>query len=143
VRLRAATAADLPRLAAWNHELIEDQGADTKLGLAGLEVRMRRWLAGDYRAVMFEAETGPAGYALYRVDQDGVQLRQRYVARPLRRRGIGREAVRRLLAEEFPRATRVWLQVLEQNAVGLAFWRALGFRPHARALLAPAESETR
>jgi ribosomal protein S18 acetylase RimI-like enzyme len=141
VKLRAATAADLPRLAAWNRELIADEGADTKLDLAGLEARMRRWLAGDYRALILEVDAGPAGYALYRHDEDGVHLRQLYVARPLRRLGIGREAVRRLLADEFPRGARVWLQVLEQNATGLAFWRALGFRPHARTLLAPAENE--
>jgi ribosomal protein S18 acetylase RimI-like enzyme len=104
---------------------------------------MRRWLAADYRAVVFEADAGPAGYALYRVDEDGVYVRQLYVARPLRRRGLGREAMRRLLADELPRGARAWLQVLEQNARGLAFWRALGFRPHARTLVAPAESERR
>jgi GNAT superfamily N-acetyltransferase len=141
VKLRAATAADVKRLAAWNRELIEDQRSETQLDLAGLEARMRRWLAGDYRAVIFEADAGPAGYALYRSDEDGVHLRQLYVARPLRRLGIGREAVQRLLRDELPRGARVWLQVLEHNATGLAFWRALGFRPHARTLLAPEESE--
>jgi ribosomal protein S18 acetylase RimI-like enzyme len=138
VKLRPATAADLPRLAAWNRELIEDEGADTKLDLAGLEARMRRWLAGDYRAVIFERDGGPVGYALHRRDEDGVFLRQLFVARALRRRGFGREAVRLLLAD-LPRGARVSLQVLEHNAVGLAFWRALGFRAHARTLVAPAE----
>jgi GNAT superfamily N-acetyltransferase len=143
VKLRAASAADLPRLAAWNRELIEDEGADTRLDLAGLEARMRRWLAGGYRAVVFESDAGPAGYALYRVDEEGATVRQLFVARSLRRRGVGREAVGRLLREEFPRGVRVSLEVLEQNAGGLAFWRALGFRPHARTLVAPAESEGR
>lgn len=111
--------------------------------VAQLEERMRRWLAAEYRAVLFEAADGPAGYALFRSDEDGVYLRQFLVQRALRRRGLGRAAVRLLLEEVFPRGVRVWLQVLEQNEGGLAFWRALGFRPHARTLVAPTEGEVK
>jgi len=139
VRHRFATAADLPRLAAWNRELIEDQGSDNPMTVAQLEARMQRWLAGPYRAVLFEVADGPAGYALFQIDEDGVHLRQLLVPRALRRRGVGRAAVRLLLDEVFPRGARVWLQVLEQNESGLAFWSALGFRPHARTLVAPAQ----
>lgn len=53
--LRAATEADVPLLARWNRELIEDEGADNLTSPAELEARMRAWLAGDYRAVIFEA----------------------------------------------------------------------------------------
>jgi GNAT superfamily N-acetyltransferase len=139
VKHRFATAADLPRLAAWNRELIEDERSDNPMSVAQLEERMRRLLAGDYRAVLFEVADGPGGYALFRVDEDGVYLRQLLVPRALRRRGLGRAAMHLLLDEVFPRGARVWLQVLEQNESGLAFWRALGFRPHARTLVAPVQ----
>jgi ribosomal protein S18 acetylase RimI-like enzyme len=141
LKQRPATVADLPRLAAWNRELIEDERSDNPMSLAQLEERMRRWLAADYRAVVFESDDRPVGYALFRSDEDGVHLRQLLVLRAHRRRGFGREAVRLLREEVLPRGVRVWLQVLEQNERGLAFWGALGFRPHARTLVAPWETE--
>ena len=139
MRQRAATAAALPLLARWNQELIEDEHADTALGLTQLEERMRGWLAASYRAVIFETDDGPVGYALHRPDESGVHLRQLFVARTCRRRGLGREAVRLLLREVLPRGVRVSLEVLDHNEAALAFWRALGFRPHAQTLLAPTE----
>jgi hypothetical protein len=73
---RAATAGDIPLLAAFNKELIEDERADTLLDLHALECRMRGWLTGDYRAVVFEVERKPIGYALFRPDEQGLHLRQ-------------------------------------------------------------------
>ena len=61
MRQRSADAADLPLLAAWNRELIQDERADTALDLAQLEARMRAWLAASYRAVIFETGDGPIG----------------------------------------------------------------------------------
>ena len=139
MRHRAASTADLPLLGAWNQELIEDERADTALDLAQLEQRMRSWLADSYHAVIFETDDGPIGYALHRPDESGICLRQFYVARTCRRRGLGREAVRLLLREVFPRGARVSLEVLDRNEAALAFWRAMGFRTHAQTLIAPAE----
>jgi GNAT superfamily N-acetyltransferase len=136
VDFRFAGEADLPLLAAWNEQLIEDERAVTRLDRAGLEARMRVWIAAEYRAVLFEEAGQPVGYALFRPDEAGVYLRQFFVARERRRRGLGRRAVGLLLEYAFPRGCRVSLQVLNQNAAGLAFWRALGFADSAQTLVA-------
>jgi GNAT superfamily N-acetyltransferase len=128
---RSADSADLPRLAAMNRALIEDEGAANRMSLGELEARMRGWLAGEYRAVIFEIDGAPVGYALFRPDESGVHLRQLFVDRAHRRQGLGREALRRLQAELWPAGARISVEVLVGNARGLAFWRAVGFADHA------------
>jgi ribosomal protein S18 acetylase RimI-like enzyme len=132
---REATDADLDRLAAWNRELNEDERAENLLGVDALRERMRGFLAGAYRAVIFEEAGSPVGYALYRPDESGVYLRQLFVERALRRRGFGRRVVEVLLAEILPPGVRVTAEVLVHNDRALAFWRAVGFRDHALALV--------
>src|SRR5207237_7212068 len=69
---RFATAADVPVLATMNQQLIRDEGHRNAMTLPALERRMGEWLAGGYRAVLFE-ETGEAiGYALFRSDPEFV-----------------------------------------------------------------------
>lgn len=128
---RFATAADLDRLADWNRQLIEDERADNPMDASQLRERMRGWLAASYRAVIFEIDAQPVGYALYLPDEDGIYPRQLFVDRAQRRRGIGRRAVERLRTQVFPSGTRVTLRVLVHNEPALAFWRALGFADHA------------
>ncbi|MGH7288270.1 MAG: GNAT family N-acetyltransferase [Myxococcota bacterium] len=135
MEFRFANAADLPLLAALNEQLIEDERAETRLDPAGLEARMRGWLAAEYRAVLFEADGGVVGYALFRPDEQGVYLRHFFIARDQRRRGLGRRAVALLLERVFPRRSRVSLQVLNHNAAGLAFWRAVGLADSAQTLV--------
>ena len=134
MRHRVAGEGDLDRLAAWNRELIEDERAATPLDVAQLRERMRGFLAGPYRALIFEEDGEPVGYALYRPDEDGVHVRQLFVARGRRRRGVGRRIVERLCDDVFPRGARVTVEVLVHNGAALAFWRAAGFADHAIAL---------
>ena len=136
VDFRFAGSADLPLLAAWNEQLIEDERADTRLDRPGLEARMRGWLAAGSRAVIFELDGHGVGYALFRPDEPGIQLRHFFIARERRRRGLGRQAVVLLRERVLPRECRVSLQVLNHNAVGLAFWRAVGFIDSAQTLTA-------
>jgi len=102
--------------------------------LIQLEERMRRWLDSQYRAVLFEEGSQTVGYALFRSDEEGVHLRQFFIVRELRRHGYGREGVRMLLEEVWPKGNRVTVEVLDQNGSALAFWQAIGFRDHARTL---------
>ena len=93
---------------------------------------MRRWLASEYRAVIFELASEPVAYALYRPsDNGGVHLRQFFVVRSHRRKGLGRRAIALFRRQVVPMGGTLTLEVLVQNQVGLAFWRALGFREHA------------
>jgi ribosomal protein S18 acetylase RimI-like enzyme len=131
VQLRSATDADFPLLAQWNRELIEDERADNAMTLGQLELRMRGWLAGDYTAVIFEASAEPVGYGLFLPDESGVYLRQFFVSRAHRRRGVGREAFRLFRERCVPQGASLSLEVLVHNERALAFWRAVGLREHA------------
>jgi GNAT superfamily N-acetyltransferase len=128
---RFAAASDAALLAGMNHQLIRDEGHRNTMTVAELEDRMRRWLEGEYRVVVFEENRRPAGYALFHNDAEFVYLRQFFVCREVRRQGIGRAAMQWLLANVWNGAARVRLDVLVGNAAGIAFWRALGFGIYA------------
>jgi ribosomal protein S18 acetylase RimI-like enzyme len=84
--------------------------------------------------VLFEEDGVTVGYALYRDnDGGGKYLRQFFVAREQRRRGVGRRAMQLLLTEVLPE-TRLVVEVLSSNERGREFWHALGFTEYALTL---------
>ena len=95
---RIATLDDVPLLARMNRQLVEDeQHRNRSKSDAWLEDRMRRFLSGRYEAVLFEQVGRTVAYALYAQHSDHadtIYLRQIFVDRSCRRRGIGREAMR-------------------------------------------------
>jgi GNAT superfamily N-acetyltransferase len=131
--MRWATAVpdDARMLAEMNAHLIEDQHHPNPMSISELEARMAGWLSTQaYVAIVFGTE--PSAYALYRLERDGgVYLRQFFVARELRRRGIGRRALELLRTEIWPVDARVTLDVLLDNHAARAFWHAVGFREYA------------
>lgn len=134
---RLAGPDDAPLLARMNAELIQDEGHSNSMTVAELETRMRGWLSADHWAVVFEDEEvgAPAAYALYRDNEGrGVLLRQFFVARDRRRRGVGRRAFAALVTEVLPAGTRVVVEVLSHNTRAIAFWQAVGFADYARTL---------
>jgi GNAT superfamily N-acetyltransferase len=130
MNLRAAQRSDAAALARMNGELIRDEGHRNPMSVAELEARMAKWLEGEYQAVLFEEDGTALGYALFKREPEWVYLRQFFVARGRRRKGIGREALRRLRAEVWKDAPRIRLDVLTGNASGIAFWRAMGFQDY-------------
>jgi GNAT superfamily N-acetyltransferase len=117
-----------------NAELIQDEGHSNPMSAAQLEDRMRSWLSTEYNAVLFDYDGAVVAYALYRDNEGrGVYLRQFFVAREWRRRGVGRAAFSLLVNEVVPGA-RVSLDVLVGNARGIQFWRAVGFTDYALAM---------
>jgi GNAT superfamily N-acetyltransferase len=126
---RVATAADLPQLASWNRQLIEDEGHDNKMRLDQLAVRMSNWLTTEYQALIFEdpAAPAPVAYALFRDTPEWIHLRQFFVARDRRRRGIGARAVALLRDLVFPPDKPVIVEAMVWNHPALSFWRAEGF----------------
>ena len=127
---RAATVADVPMLTRMNQELIEDEGHRNPMRLTELETRMRFMLEFDYTATLFEVAERVVAYALWRDEPDWLYLRQFFVARDYRRRGIGTQAVRVLTDEVWPADKRVRVSVLIGNQSGLEFWRAVGFEDY-------------
>ncbi len=124
---RVATAADLPILARMNQQLIEDERHRNPVNLAELETRMRSMLDGDYTATLFEWDGRLVAYAVWRVEPNWIYLRQFFVARDYRRRGIGSRAVHRLTGEIWPPGKRIRVNVLIGNQPALEFWRTVGF----------------
>ena len=137
LQIRDATEADLPLLVQWNRQLGEDERAASLMTMAQLESRMRGWLAGDYRAAVFEEHGAPVAYAMYCPDERGIYLRQFFVSRTHRRRGVGREALRLFRERCVPGGASLSLEVLVHNERALAFWRALGMREHATQFRVP------
>ena len=126
---RVAAAADLPQLASWNKQLIEDESHDNTMSLEELVARMRNWLTTEYQALIFEdpAAPAPVAYALLRDTPEWVHLRQFFVARDRRRRGIGARAVALLRDSVFPPDKPVIVEAMAWNQPALSFWRAMGF----------------
>ena len=125
--VRTATSADIPELALLNAALIRDEGHRNTMTVPQLEARMRQFFDQGHVAVLFGDDGRTTGYALWRVDDDGIYLRQFFIAEHARRRGLGREAVQWLCANAWQDAERVILQVLLNNQRGIEFWRAVGF----------------
>jgi GNAT superfamily N-acetyltransferase len=132
VAVRRARQEDVPRLAAWNAQLVRDERNDEAGPEREIEPRLRDWLSKDYVACVFETPAMPFaipfGYAIFRDLPECVHLRHFFVEGPFRRKGYGRRAFE-LLREMFPRGKRILVEVLVANAAGAAFWKSVGFAP--------------
>jgi ribosomal protein S18 acetylase RimI-like enzyme len=99
--------------------------------------RMRGWLASNWRAVVVEMDSEAVGYLLfqfrtdeYRPSDSTVYVRQFFIGRNYRSRGIGRQAFSMIRERFFPKVSSVVLEVLEANAQARRFWISLGFKPY-------------
>jgi predicted acetyltransferase len=127
---RIATADDCALLAQLNHLLIQDERHSNPMTVAELETRMRERLSDEFRAVLFEQEGEPIAYALFREEELSLHLRQFFVARNRRRKGIGRQAITILRDEIWPLDKGVTVEALMVNEEGLAFWRTAGIQDY-------------
>lgn len=139
---RFATLDDIELLAKLNEQLIEDEPSSTNLTCQQLSQRMREWLQGNYRAVLFEENGTVVAYTLYCTGErtPGERfyfVRQFFVSRDHRRKGIGTEAVRLLSSEIIPSTEHLVLDVLYHNESGRRFWKAVGFTEHCITLELP------
>ncbi len=128
---RYAAVEDVALLAELNRELIRDEGHANPMGIRELETRMRSWLSCGYRAVLFESGSTVVGYALFRPADLDLYLRQFFIGRPHRRRGLGRRALGLLRDRVWPPGSPVTVEVLAHNEGGLAFWRSVGFSDYS------------
>lgn len=127
--LRPAQEADLDQLVLFNQQLIIDQQHDNPATPAQLRERMARWLASAHVLALLEQNDTPVGYAVWRQNEDGVYLRQFFIARGWRRQGLERDAFM-LLQREWAAQT-VKLDVLRHNEPALSFYRALGYADYS------------
>src|SRR5215471_13287059 len=134
MKFRFATADDCGLLAELNHQLIRDERHRNSMNVAQLEQRMRGFIEKEYRAVIFEDDNEVVAYALFREEPDEIYLRQLFVLRHQRRKGIGRQAMQILRSQIWPRTKRLTVEVLVANERAVAFWRAMGYRDYALTL---------
>jgi len=99
-----------------------------------LEQRLRGWLLSEYAATIFEERGKVVAYALYREEPEELYLRQLFVVRNQRRKGIGRTAVEILRTQIWPKNKRLTVSVLVQNPAAVAFWRAIGYQDYSLTL---------
>jgi GNAT superfamily N-acetyltransferase len=130
---REASDADLGLLAEWNHRLIRDEGHRNPMTIEQLAERMKKWLQGEYRAVIF-FDDQPVSYALFKSEETLIYLRQFFVQPERRRSGIGRAAFTILRKEIWQPGVRLTVDVLCRNAGGVAFWRSVGYQDYCLTL---------
>jgi GNAT superfamily N-acetyltransferase len=131
---RLATETDLDLLAEWNHQLIRDEGHRNSMTVPELRERMKRWLGGEYRGVIFGPEAEPVAYALYRENATEIYLRQLFVRRDRRGEGVGRGAMDVLRSQLWPRQKRLTVEVLTANVRAIGFWRSIGYKDYCLTL---------
>jgi predicted acetyltransferase len=135
MNFRRAIINDAALLAELNHLLLHDENhRNKKMSIPELEQRMRSWLAAEYAAVIFEQDGEVVAYALYREEPEEIYLRQLFVARNQRRKGLGRKVVEILRSKIWPTNKRLTVDVLVQNTAAIAFWRAVGYQDYCLAL---------
>jgi ribosomal protein S18 acetylase RimI-like enzyme len=146
IHLRPVRFDEVPELAQMNRMLIEDEGSDNPMSVDALAERITHWLDTDaYRVVIIERGEDIIGYVLYRQETDeydieniNIFVRQYFVKRAYRRRGIGRTAFEQVVQSYFPPQATIVLEVLSSNVQGRSFWERLGFEPYYTAYRRPA-----
>ena len=122
-----ATASDVEELAELNRQLIEDERHPNPMNLAQLAERMAGWLREGYSCWLAREAGTTVAYCLYRDDGGHYYLRQLFVARTHRRRGIATAVMDWMYANVWT-DKRVRLDVLAHNEEAVACYRAYGFR---------------
>jgi len=131
---RPATTDDCLLLAELNHQLIRDEGHRNPMTVPELEQRMRGWLSGEYRAVIYEDAGEVAAYALFREEEREIYLRQLFVVPHRRSQGLGRRAVEILRSQLWPKSKRLTVDVLTANKRAVSFWRSVGYADYSLSL---------
>ena len=122
-----AKLGDVKRLAELNRCLIEDERHPNPMNIAELTERMHEWLATDYICYLAKENGDIVAYCLYRDDGGYYYMRQLYVDRAHRRKGIATQLLD-WLYENVWTDKKVRLDVLAHNEDAVAFYKRYGFR---------------
>jgi GNAT superfamily N-acetyltransferase len=107
------------------------------MSVAQLRERMWGWLGGDWKIDLFVENDAVVGYAIYQFRQDEylpnhaiVYLRQMYIERDQRSRGLGSRAFELLAQTRIPTDCPIVIDVLATNPRGAMFWSQVGFQTY-------------
>ena len=134
---RQASTNDCRLLGRLNYQLIHDLGLPHHMTTSEMDKRMRKLLASDHRAILFELGGKVVAYALYRESSKDIYLRQFLVIRARRRQGIARRAVGLLRSQVWSKTKGLAVEVLVANQRALRFWRKVGYSDHSLRLEIP------
>ena len=137
VRVRAASAEDVPLILSFIKELAEYERLSHEV--VATEDSLREWLFGERpvaEVVIGEQGKDPAGFALFFhtfstfLGRPGIYLEDLYVRPEFRRAGIGRALLVHLarLARERGCGRLEW-SVLDWNEPAIGFYRGIGASP--------------
>ena len=122
-----ADASHVDELAELNRQLIEDEQHPNPMTRSELAERMVRWMEEGYQCYLAWVGGATAGYCLFRDDGPNYYLRQLFVARGHRRRGVATALMDWMYANVWS-GKPVRLDVFAHNEEAVAFYRAYGFR---------------
>ena len=122
-----AKLTEIERLAELNKHLIEDEQHPNPMNIAELTERMKKWLATDYICYLVKESGNIIAYCLYRDDSKHYYMRQLYVDRVHRRKGIATQLLDWLYKNVWT-DKKVRLDVLAHNENAVAFYKRYGFR---------------
>ena len=125
MKIRKCNRDDIPQLAVFNKQLIEDEKSDNPMSVPELEKRMEGFLKTEYDAYFFEKDCAIVGYALVKKTCTPLYLRQFFICREYRKEHCGTEAFHALL--EYLNVDSIDIEVLSGNEAGNRFWESLGF----------------
>ena len=128
--IRKCILDDVPQLAFFNKQLIEDEKSNNPMSIKELEERMSGFLNSEYDAYFFLVEESVVGYALVKNTCTPLYLRQFLIAREYRQKHYGTEAFHALL--EYLSVDRMDIEVLPWNERGMQFWESCGFKEISR-----------
>lgn len=127
MELIKATIDDVQNLAKLNKHLIEDEQHPNKMSINQLMDRMTGWLENEYICYVVRNGKRISGYCLYRDDGEYYYLRQLFVARQYRRKGIATQILDWMYANIW-QDKKVRIDVLSHNKSAIAFYEKYGFR---------------
>ena len=122
-----AGMAQVAELAELNRQLLEDERHPDPVAAAQLAERMASWLQDGYIGYVARRAGAAVGYCLYRDAGRYYYLRQLFIARTHRRRGLATELLDWMYANVWA-GKPVRLDVFAHNDQAVAFYRAYGFR---------------
>ena len=125
--INRADTSDVKELAELNRQLIEDEQHPNPMTRDELAERMIRWMEEGYTCYVARSGGVSAGYCLFRDDGKHYYLRQLFVARACRRRGIATALLDWMYAHVWS-GKPVRLDVFAHNEEAVAFYRGYGFR---------------
>lgn len=128
--IRKCKLEDIPKLALFNKQLIEDEKSDNPMSIQELEERMTGFLKTEYDAYFFMVDEDIVGYALVKNSCRPLYLRQFLIDRKYRKHHYGTEAFNSLI--QYLEVKSIDIEVLSWNEEGNRFWESCGFKDISR-----------